>query len=463
MWVGYVLRELGHRWRQAATVILGIAVAVAVVIVIGGVALGLQAAQSVAVASLYGVGTDITVTRPAAPGSAAPKFNFGKADGASAGGSTQFVQSKLAVARGLATSEMSQATTVAAVPSVSSVESVLMLDNYDFSGVIPDITGNLPPASGDGVAADGPTGADGAGGSSFGVDTFSVAGIDVAHEADAGPLASTTVTAGRALTLADVGQRVALVDEAYAKENQLSVGGPVNIGGVDIPIVGLVTSSSTGTPTRANAYLPLDVAQTLSGLPGQITHVYVKAASSSDVGSIQQALKSALPETVVETQSELAGSVTGSLTTANDLTRTLGLWLSVIAFAAATLLAALFTVAGVTRRTREFGTLKALGWKNWQVSSQVAGEAVVEAIFGTVVGLALGAVSILLVNAFAPSFAATLSTSGASAQIPLMSPFPAALVPVMVGLAIGAALVSSIAGSLRVARLRPSEALRSAE
>ena len=62
--------------------------------------------------------------------------------------------------------------------------------------------------------------------------------------------------------------------------------------------------------------------------------------------------------------------------------------------AAAFLIAILFTIQGVTRRTREFGTLKAIGWSNRRVVGQVAGESLVQGLIGGAAGLALGLVGI---------------------------------------------------------------------
>ena len=50
--------------------------------------------------------------------------------------------------------------------------------------------------------------------------------------------------------------------------------------------------------------------------------------------------------------------------------------------AAAFLIAFLFTILGVTRRTREFGTLKAIGWSNRRVVGQVAGESIEQGMIG---------------------------------------------------------------------------------
>ena len=46
----------------------------------------------------------------------------------------------------------------------------------------------------------------------------------------------------------------------------------------------------------------------------------------------------------------------------------------------------LFTISGISRRTRELGTLKAIGWSNSRVVGQVAGESVVQALIGGAAG-----------------------------------------------------------------------------
>jgi predicted lysophospholipase L1 biosynthesis ABC-type transport system permease subunit len=54
------------------------------------------------------------------------------------------------------------------------------------------------------------------------------------------------------------------------------------------------------------------------------------------------------------------------------------------------LFASLLTMAAVSRRVREFGTLKALGWKSRRIVGQVMGEGVVMSIIGGAIGVALG-------------------------------------------------------------------------
>ena len=58
--------------------------------------------------------------------------------------------------------------------------------------------------------------------------------------------------------------------------------------------------------------------------------------------------------------------------------------------AAAFGVASVLTMAAVSRRVREFGTLKALGWRSRRVVGQVMGESLVIGVAGAVLGVALG-------------------------------------------------------------------------
>ncbi|MFW8746004.1 hypothetical protein, partial [Mesorhizobium japonicum] len=62
MFFTYLRRELGGRKRQTIIVASGMALAIALVIVVSAVSAGVKNAQAATLASVYGVGTDITVT-----------------------------------------------------------------------------------------------------------------------------------------------------------------------------------------------------------------------------------------------------------------------------------------------------------------------------------------------------------------------------------------------------------------
>ncbi|WP_104163882.1 ABC transporter permease [Cryobacterium sp. N22] len=492
MFVTYLRRELAGRRKQTAIVAIGMALAIALVIIVNAVSSGVQLAQSTVLASVYGVGTDITVSQtPAAPtegeaGAGGPaNFDFGADAGATADGTTTVSQSRLSVDRGTTAFDVTALDTVSGVDNVSAAAATLSLSNTTFDGALPDFSAGTPP-TGDDTATGGtpPSGGpDGAGGSSFSVDSFTVLGLDPADEA-VGPLSAVSLTDGRSLESTDAGTNVAVLDAGYATTAELVVGDTVAIAGTDFTVVGLVTASSADATTASNVYIPLDVAQTLSGLTDQVTDIYVQAASSTDIEQIQTDVETALPDATVQTQSDLASSVSGSLSSASDLVTNLGLWLSLIVLAAAFLIAILFTISGVTRRTREFGTLKAIGWSNGRIVRQVAGESLVQGLIGGIVGIAVGLAGILVINLVAPTLTAGAATTdpasalggtggpggggfgqamveATTSDIVLQVPVTVSVILIAVGLAVLGGLLAGAIGGWRASRLSPSEALRS--
>ncbi|MCJ1701266.1 FtsX-like permease family protein [Rathayibacter festucae] len=495
MFATYLRRELTNRRRQTMIIAAGMALAIALVILVTSFSAGVRSAQASVLESVYGVGTDITVTQAAAAPTAgeAPgqRFDFGSTDGTTDDGTTSVSQSRLEADRGTTTFDASAVATAQGVTDVSAAIGVLALNNTTFSGQLPDSAqqGGTGGTAGQGAAGTAPAageaptgGPDGAGGSSFGVDSFSVLGLDPAGSA-IGPLADVSLTDGRTFTADDAGQDVVVVDSSYATTASLSVGSTVDIGGTAFSVIGIVTTDSTDASTASDTYIPLDVAQTLSGQAGLISSVYVQAASSEDISSIQTALQTALPDATVSTQADLASSVSGSLSTAGDLVANLGTWLSLLVLAAAFLIAILFTVSGVTRRTREFGTLKAIGWSNGAIVRQVAGESVVQGLIGGAAGIVLGLVGVTIVNLIAPTLSGTSTTTSAmgaggpgggfggggpgaaqtaaATEVALSLPVTVPVILLAVGLAVLGGLLAGALGGWRASRLRPAAALRS--
>jgi putative ABC transport system permease protein len=152
--------------------------------------------------------------------------------------------------------------------------------------------------------------------------------------------------------------------------------------------------------------------------------------------------------------------------------------------AAAFGLASLLTVAAVSRRVREFGTLKALGWRNRRILSQIMGEALAIGLIGGAAGVALGFGGAALVQALAPPLTATTPTASGPAgpggaagpgggggfaraaastahtvSVHLTAPVTIGAVLLAVALAIAGGLVAGSFGGWRAVRLRPAAAL----
>ena len=315
MFTTYLRRELAGRRKQTAIVAIGMALAIALVIIVNAVSSGVQLAQAKVLESVYGVGTDITVSQtPTAPtdgatggGGGPQQFDFGAADGATTDGTTTVNQSRLSVARGTETFDSTALATIQGLDNVAGAAATLSLSNTTFNGELPDFTqGQQGTAPGLGTGTDQssgqtpPTGGpDGAGGSSFDVDSFTVLGLDPSQDA-VGPLSAVTLTDGRTLTSDDVAANVAVLDASYATTASLAVGDTITIAGTDFSIVGLVSASSSSAATASNVYIPLDVAQSLSGLSGKVSDIYVQAASSTDISQVQSAIVTALPDATVK-------------------------------------------------------------------------------------------------------------------------------------------------------------------
>ncbi|MGR0219852.1 ABC transporter permease [Agromyces sp. ZXT2-6] len=492
MFFTYLRRELAGRRRQTAIIAVGMALAIALVMMVNAVSTGVRDAQAAVLESVYGVGTDLTVSQaPTAPGEGeggpGVRFEFGQDDGATAddGTTTELSNSRLTAGPGASTFDASTLETVQSVDGVAAASATLSLTNVTFDGELPappSDTGGTGTSGGDAARpAPGDGGARSFGGGAFDVASTSVTGVDPTADA-VGPLSAVELVDGRGLDAADAGQAVVVLDADHAMSEGLAVGDTIDLGGTGFEVVGTVASTSADAATASNAYIPLDVAQELSGLEGQVSDIAVQAESASTIPTVKADLEGALPEQEVSTQEDLAASVSGSLGSASQLVSSLGLWLSVAVLAAAFLIAILFTIQGVTRRTREFGTLKAIGWSNRRITGQVAGESLVQGLIGGAAGLALGFAGIGVVNAIAPTLATTTAPDSAAAgamgggfagggtpfdaaqataEVVLTAPVTPTVVALAVGLAVLGGLLAGAIGGWRASLLRPAEALRS--
>jgi ABC-type antimicrobial peptide transport system permease subunit len=293
-----------------------------------------------------------------------------------------------------------------------------------------------------------------------------------------GLITPSQVTSGRFLSA--TGGLEALVADSYASSHKLKVGSTLNLNGTKFKVVGVVKAPLGGQ--SADVYIPLAQLQKLAGQKNQINVVLVRASKSSAVGQLQKAIEKALPSAQVASSQDVAKQISGSLKDASNLSKSLGLALSIVAIATAFLLAALLTLSSITKRVREIGTLRAIGWTRRLVIRQIAGESFAQGIAGGVLGVALGAAAAAFIDAFGPTLSAssTVGASGrgpqgtafglgqtltrtATSQVSLKAPLAFSLILIGFALALAGGLLAGAIGSLRAARLRPADALRQVE
>ncbi len=299
-------------------------------------------------------------------------------------------------------------------------------------------------------------------------ESYTIGGVQLG-DPTTGLVTASQVSAGRYLK----GGREALVSTTYAARKSLKVGSKVDLNGTTFTVVGLVKPPLGGQ--GMDVYLPLAQLQKLSGQNGLVNVVLVRADDSDSVAAVEQTITSTYGQAEVASAKQVAGTISGSLVDAANLSRSLGLALSIVAAVSAFLLAALLALSSVGKRVRELGTLKALGWTQGKVVRQVAGESLAQGVLGGVLGVALGVGVALLIGLFGPTLTASSTTAGdslfgveqaartASETISLSAPVG---LPIVLGgfcLAVVGGLLAGAAGALRAARLRPADALRTVE
>jgi len=285
------------------------------------------------------------------------------------------------------------------------------------------------------------------------------------------PILPTNITAGRNLQAGDSG--VVLLSENNSAFFGAGVGDTVEILGESFEVIGI--HGSTGVEDVTTLYMNLSDVQSLTSNTGYITSLTVFADSSDVVSDVASAISALHPELSVTTGQQrldqLEALKTNYETALENAESTLAQTQSVavqeiiVAVAATSLIVLFVMLYTVRERTKEIGTLKAIGFSNWTVMSQFMLEGVLLSLLAGVVGIAIASVAApalsgLLLPAvsqgtFGRGFA-SVANSGTTAST--------TLTPQLISIALGAAVLLGTLGSLypawRASRTRPAEAMR---
>lgn len=485
-YVTYMLAELRRRSGRTILTALGLAIGVGLVVAVNALSTGLDRAQAEVLEPLTGVGTDMSVSRPidfsdSGPGgflslSEDERRRLQEENGGGRFGLTDLGEPGSRFSRDTFVSTAQLSFAASEVEQIRELEGVsvaaggLTLNSIHIEGTVPEES-----QAGGGFGA--PV-APGAGGlANIDASSISVAGVDQRNE-ELGAITPGQVTSGRYFRAGDA--REAILDESYASREGIVLGETVELGGKELTVVGIAETPLGGQ--SSDVYLKLTQLQELADRAGRVNTVYVRAESADVVGALAQSIETTLDGASVTTAEDLADRVSGTLVDAKNLTGSLGTALMIVGLLSAFLIASLLTLASVTKRVRELGTLKALGWPQRLVVRQVTGESLLQGLLGATLGVALGIGGAFLVGALAPSLEATVGaaadTAGlgprfaaggpfgqgavepAATDVALDAPVSPTLIVAAVGLALLGGLVAGAVGSLRAARLRPADALR---
>jgi ABC-type antimicrobial peptide transport system permease subunit len=270
----------------------------------------------------------------------------------------------------------------------------------------------------------------------------------------------------------------ALIEISYARQFGIKVGDTISISKRAYPVTGLIDASRAAKIAVANVYLPLSEAQRLAASSAE-----VQAVSPFDPSDVNLLFIKADEERIPELSSALRTMMGKNTTigTPDSFLKLLGslfalsdkfiLAASLIAILVAVLIAFKTMAGNIAERAREIGVLKAVGWINRNIVTQLLAESVVECFMAGILGLLIA-----LVAAYGLSFL--------KVNIPIpweMSPTPHFLpgggdqifktlrLPVTVPwtLASFSILLSTLIGGLtgallgrNISKIKPSEVLR---
>jgi ABC-type antimicrobial peptide transport system permease subunit len=474
-YAAYMLAELRRRVGRTLLTALGLAVGVGLVIAVSALSKGLDDAQAEVLKPLTGVGTDLSVTRTLnidpSQGPRGLSESDRRALRAETGGARVGLRSigkpgeKFSRDDFLATGQLSfpqsRLESVRKQSGVKDAAGSLTLTAVHISGTVPE-----QPAVGFARPAGPPE--------NINVSSRTVTGMDISRP-ELAAITPGQLVSGRYLSRSKGGE--AVLNVAYARQNDLAVGDTITLGKKRFKVVGLAETPVGGQ--ASDIYVKLGELQTVAGRSGRVNAIHVRAESADQVASVASSIRRSFKGATVTTAEDLAGRVSGSLVDARRLADRLGTALVIVALLAAVLIASLLTLSSVTKRIRELGTLKALGWRQWLVVRQVAGESVLQGLLGGVLGIALGVAAALAIRFASPTLEATFAqaaeqrprfigpggfgqgdVASASTTVDVGAPVSIGLAFAAVGLAVLGGLIAGAVGGLRAARLRPADALR---
>lgn len=291
----------------------------------------------------------------------------------------------------------------------------------------------------------------------------------------------TNITSGRNLREGDTG--VLIMSSNLTEYFGVSVGSQVEINGDQFTVVGIYDETGQGSIEARTVYMNITDVQTMTGLTGNVSRLDVYADNTADVDGIAEAIGATYSNLSVTTYEDRLSQLNSMQTSYNETltnaqatlsqtqaTATQEIFVAIVATSLIVLFVMLYTVR---ERTKEIGTLKAIGFSNWNVMSQLVLEGIFMSIIAGVVGIAIGsfaapALSSLLLphvslftgasGGFRVGFGGT-NTAAVQTQNTVFT-----LNPEVALLVFGAAVLLGALGSLypawRAAKIKPAEAMR---
>jgi ABC-type lipoprotein release transport system permease subunit len=270
------------------------------------------------------------------------------------------------------------------------------------------------------------------------------------------------ISNGSMLTSADQ----VVLNDVFATNLGVTVGGTVAISnnslsstnsGTNFTVAGIYSAGSTFGPASRSAYLELSSAQSITNKTSLVTEIDVKATNPNLVHNIVSEIESSLSGVTASTGSSVASEA--------SLSASLAIFFIVIGGVA--LLAGGFGVTNtmimsINERTREIGTLRAIGAHKTQVLRIFFSESLLIGLLGAAAGAFFG----IVISLILPYFSSSVSSSGLFGGLlggRLATSLVASNILLSIGLGVIVGVLAGIYPALRASRMNPEEAIRYAQ
>lgn len=271
---------------------------------------------------------------------------------------------------------------------------------------------------------------------------------------------------------------LAVVDATYARDENIKVGDTVTVLDREYRVTGVVDASRTSKMVKAHIYLPLREAQALAMASPQVqavspfgpddVNVVFLLAENESLSGLSESIQSVMGDKVVVSTPETFLQTLGSLFALSDK---FALATSVIVMVITLLLVFKTIASGIQERAREIAALKCLGWRNGNILRQLLAETLAQCLLAGLLGVVVAVVACWLLSFQTLNIPIPWEMSptphflpgGSDAifktvRLPVGLSWPMAVFAVLLALVVGA--VTCLLCTGRITKIKPSEVLR---
>lgn len=232
---------------------------------------------------------------------------------------------------------------------------------------------------------------------------------------------------GRDLQPSDAQQNVAVIGAKAAQNLHLGLGSKLNINRRhSVKVVGILDGGAGLVDTMV--FMPLEVQQRAEGAPGRVSLIAVKVNNPRNAKAVAEAISKKLN---VEAQTQ--GDIMSFMDKTMRISDAMRFGISLISLIVGGLAVANTVMMGVFERTREFGTLRAMGARPAFVRSLVLTESLLLALVGGVGGVLLGFLGVVGVNMYTRNLA-DINGAALTPRLVLLALFISLLLGLLSGL-----------------------------